>query len=156
MARSRSACSKVFRQGLLRGALQRNDDLRFGREVVLHARLGLWQRRIDDQFQDVAVLGDGARIPPFGDAQHVENRLGLVEIGHRLREYGPQRIAQRTVPGFMPADDDEFVGASLCGHAVRIAQAAECVATNGGDREKEHGSEPQCPKRGEMFHLRKR
>ena len=117
------------RDRLVAGPHERHHDLGLGRHVVLDGDAGLGERGVFEYLEDVAVVGDHAREPAFGDAQHVEQRLGLVEVGDRCREYRAQRIAHLARPLLLRADDDQFVGGALCGFEPRIGQCPECLAT---------------------------
>ena len=118
---------EVFHQRSVAGALQRHHDLRIGRHVVLHGGRGLLQLRIDQNLENVAVIGDHAREAAFGDAQHVEDRLDLVQIGHRGGEDRAQRISDLARPLRLGTYHDQFVGFSLCTF-FRIVQGLEGVA----------------------------
>ena len=101
----------------------------WGSDVTLYwTDAGLGERGVFEYLEDVAVVGDHARESPFGDAEHVEQRLGLVEVGNRSREYRAQRVAQLARPLLLGADDDQLVGGALSGFEPRFCQRMECVA----------------------------
>ena len=123
---------EVIHHGLVVGSLKRQHDLRVGGDIVLHGRRGRLQRGIDDHFEDVAVVGDHARETAFGDAQHVEERFGLVQVGHRGREDRAQRISDLARPLGLGAYHDQLVGLSLRAF-FRFVQGLEGVAARHRD-----------------------
>ena len=120
------------------GSLQRQDDLRLRGDVVLHGHGGLLHGGVDQHLEDVAVLGDHVAESALGDAQHVEERFGLVDIGNRRREDRAQRVAHFARPLRLRADENQLVGFALRGFDVGVAQRAEGVATGGQRGEKEN------------------
>ena len=139
---------QVVGHRLLVGPLQGHDDLRRRFQIVLHGDARLRDRRIDDHFQDVAVFDDHVGEPVGQHAQHVEERLGLVQIGHRSREDLADRIAQLARPVVLGTDDDQFVGRAQRGGQPFVREGAERVAA------RQQQSQDRRQKYGESFHGR--
>ena len=118
------------------GTLQRQDNLRLRGDVVLHGHGGLVERRVGHHLEDVAVLGNHVAESLLGDAQHVEERFGLVDVGHRRRENRTQRVAHFTRPLRLRAYENQLVGLALRGFEIGVAQRAEGVASGGQRGEK--------------------
>ena len=138
---------EVSDHGVVIGALERDDDLGFGGDVILHGGRGLLERRVDDHLEDVAVVGNHVLETAFGDAQHVEQGFVLVQVGYRCGEDGSQRVAELSVPLHLRAYDDEFVGAAL--GSLFLAQRIEGVTSH--HRQQDH-DDPHSLKKA--FHNR--
>ena len=119
--------AEVVDERLLGRPLQRHDDLRLGIEVVLHGRCRLFDLRVDEYLQYVAVTRDEILESARQHAQHVEERFALVESRDGFGQNAAQRIAQRTLPFGLVADHDQFVGRTLRVDAL-FAQRAERLA----------------------------
>ena len=112
--------------------MQGQHDLRRRGDIVARAYGYLVQRGVGHDLEDVAVVGDHPREILRTDAQYVEMRFGLVEIGDRRRECVAQRFAGFARPFALFADYDHFVGRTLRGLERRSGKFVESVA--GGRR----------------------
>ena len=131
---------EVFDDGLVIGALERDDDLGFGGDIVLDGRFRLLDLGVNDDLDDIAMVSDHVLEPAFGDPEDIEEWLFLVQVGDRGGEDGAQGVSEFTVPLHLRTYDDEFIGPPLGGFF--FVEGMECVASDnsGGDHQGEYAT----------------
>ncbi len=141
----------ILHDGTVVRPLERQHDLRSGRQIILHAHRRFGQRGVFDDLQDVAMIGQHAGKILRTHAQHIEQGFGLVEIGDRRRQHGPQRIAHLARPLALPAHDKQLVGGALRRLEPRTGRLLESVAPRCHD-----GNQRRETEKPEYFHRKKR